>query len=193
MSTKVQLVKGIGVSQLLERDENNELKIPISGGTVYFLKDGRIVWDSDINSTPSRIVMGRDEVLTTTMENITLNATTWTDIMSLDTTIFPNASKTQMGGGTYALQIYIDSATDNIAEVKQTHTFYSGITSWFWGPHFDGVSTADEILLHRSGQKPYDIYIYAKIEKRGDNSVLSLKSNTDLTIDNLSIKLCKLI
>jgi hypothetical protein len=93
MSTKVQLVQGAEISELLERDENNQYKIPISGGTVYFFTDGSIVWDSLIDGTSSRIVMGRDEVLTTSVQDITLNATTWTDIISLDTTVFPNASQ----------------------------------------------------------------------------------------------------
>lgn len=194
MSTRVQLVQGTEMSELLERDENKQYKIPISGGTVYFFQDGSIVWDSDINDVSSRIVMGRDEILTTSIQNITLTADTWTDVISLDSSVFPDALQELSEGGTYALQIYIVSAIDNATAIQQNSTLYSGIVSWYWGDsNYDGVSIADEILLHRSGKEPYNIYIYAKIQNHNNNSVLSLTSNTSLTIGDSTIKLRKLI
>ena len=196
MSTRVQLVQGTEISELLERDENKQYKIPISGGTVYFFQDGSIIWDSDINNVSSRIVMGRDEILTTSIQNITLTADTWTDVISLDSSVFPDALQELSEGGTFALQISIDEATDTRTNTKQSNSFYSGIVSWYWGSRSsDNTTDADEILLHRSGMILQDIYIYAKIKKRDNNSVLSLKSNsnTDLTINGLTIKLRKLI
>lgn len=103
MSTRVQLVQGTEISELLERDENKQYKIPISGGTVYFFQDGSIIWDSDINNVSSRIVMGRDEILTTSIQNITLTADTWTDVISLDSSVFPDALQELSEGGTFAL------------------------------------------------------------------------------------------
>lgn len=194
MSTRVQLVQGAEISQLLERDENNQYKIPIENGTVYFFQDGNIVWDNEIDGALLRTVMGRDEILTTNRQNITLNATAWTDVISLNSNVFPDALQSLSGGGTFALQLHIKNATNTTTNTKQSNSFYSSIVSWYWGDTPSNSATAaDEILLHRSGRILQDIYIYAKIEKRGDNSVLSLKSNTDLTIDDLTIKLRQLI
>lgn len=194
MSTRVQLVQGAEISQLLERDENNQYKIPIENGTVYFFQDGNIVWDNEIDGALLRTVMGRDEILTTNRQNITLNATAWTDVISLNSNVFPDALQSLSEGGTFALQLHIKNATNTTTNTKQSNSFYSSIVSWYWGDTSSNSATAaDEILLHRSGMILQNIYIYAKIEKRGDNSVLSLKSNTDLTIDDLTIKLRQLI
>ena len=195
----LKFLQGKEFSKLLEKDENNNYIVPLNAGTIYFVADGKIVWDCPTTATSTeRIVMGKPEIITKTTDTIiTLNNSSWTDITPLNKSEFADTIEEQFGGGTFALQIYIMNATDTINNVKQSNTYYSGTVSWYWGGtgQSDAISS-DEILLHRSGMLMQNIHLYARIYKPAPGtSILQLKSNTNVSIDanNLTVKLRRLI
>lgn len=197
----IKFLYGNDSSKLLAKNESGNYDIGLTPGAVYFSADGKIIWDwPTTTNLTKRVVMGNSEIITKTINTeITLNNSTWTTVSTLNSIEFSDTFQDLGGGGTFALQIHVGNAIDIINNITQYNTFHSGIVSWYWGNGAgipDNVSTTDEVLLHRSGMVMQDIVLYAQISKsQSEDSVLQLKSNTNLTIpaNNLTIRLRQLI
>lgn len=171
----IQFIQGNAISDL------TNTKIP---GSIYFFKDGNIVWDHwDSESESAERTFMSGPVFSSKKNGIALHSGEWNNIDCLS----------QYADGTYIIQLKIISGTaknDGIASFETTG-FASGICSFCHGTN-EGFRQ-EEIELHYAAQKNSVARLYAAINYNSDGTIsLGLSTNVDyLGINTLQIKLQK--
>lgn len=173
----VQFIQGNSISELTEA---------MCPGSIYFFKDGSIVWDhqDDENSSAERTIMN-GQVLEYTIHGFALNNQEWKNQ--------PCSILNQCPNGTYIIQLALITANeDNGTNLLDTKGIASGVCSLQHGV-FEG-SRSEEIQLHYAAEKNSNARLYAAINYNNDSSIsLGLSTNVSyLGVGALQIKLQKI-
>ena len=200
--------------QFIQGNSVSELTNPIQPGSIYFFKDGGIIWDN----SEERVVMTNGvivytktftsplEIRKSTGEEFNPNGewkegqSDWVTLIDFEDSYLPSA-------GSYAIEICLNSGVVTIGENQHIiiDNFYSGTVS-LPNRYFRGI---DEILLHRAGGRDDNVtgmvqthHIYARLygnmsDGEEDSPTktklqLQIASSSITSINTITVKLRKL-